>query len=171
MVISGTSFSKNLHDCRLGFWWVCWRVICFDKPPQNWAVISKQFCLWGVLFIAVKEASSLNQPAGLECAHAWLEECPFEPDGEGEWSLKCSYWRKECIRIVSEAAVAGALYSASVDDRVVARHLFELHEMGLEPTKVMYTEVAVRSSRLPTTVSIRKGQQVSLSPWKMICFK
>jgi len=35
----------------------------------------------------------------------------------------------------SAAAVAKALYSASVDDRAMARCFFELHEMGVGPRK------------------------------------
>jgi len=51
--------------------------------------------------------------------------------------------------IVSEAAIARALYSASVVDRATALCFLELQEMGLEPIKLIYAEVDVRSSTLP----------------------
>jgi hypothetical protein len=38
---------------------------------------------------------------------------------------------------VSEAAVARARYSASVEDRATARCFLELHEIGLEPRKLI----------------------------------
>ncbi|KAJ6854434.1 hypothetical protein NC651_039370 [Populus alba x Populus x berolinensis] len=78
-----------------------------------------------------------------------------------QWLLERNKNVKECIRIVSEAAVAGALYSASVDDRAVARRLFELHEMVLEPTNVMYTEVEIQSSRLPAQSASEKASKLA----------
>ena len=47
---------------------------------------------------------------------------------------------------VSEAALARALYSASVDERATALCFFELQEIGLTPRNEIYAEVEVRSS-------------------------
>ena len=51
--------------------------------------------------------------------------------------------------VVSEAAFASARYSASVVDRTTALCFFELQEMGLDPKKLIYAEVDVRSSIFP----------------------
>ena len=47
---------------------------------------------------------------------------------------------------VSEAALARALYSASVEERATALCFFELQEIGLTPRNEIYAEVEVRSS-------------------------
>ena len=47
---------------------------------------------------------------------------------------------------VSEAALAKALYSTSVDERVTALCFFELQEIGLTPINEIYAEVEIRSS-------------------------
>ena len=71
-------------------------------------------------------------------------------------SLNPSSCRRECIQTVSEAAFARALYSASVEDRATARCFFKLHETGLEPRKIIYTDVDVRSSSLPAQFAFEK---------------
>jgi hypothetical protein len=48
--------------------------------------------------------------------------------------------------IVSEAALASARYSASVEDRATALCFLDVHEMGLGPKKLMYADVDVRLS-------------------------
>lgn len=51
--------------------------------------------------------------------------------------------------MVSDTAFARAQYSTFVEDRATAFCFLELHEMGLDPRKVIYAEVEVRSSLLP----------------------
>ena len=49
--------------------------------------------------------------------------------------------------------LAGAQYSASVDDRATTLCFFELQEIGLEPRKHMYAEVDFLSSKLPAQLA------------------
>ena len=49
--------------------------------------------------------------------------------------------RREDNHIVSDVALASALYSIYVDDRAITRCFLELQETGLEPRKLIYAEV------------------------------
>ncbi len=55
----------------------------------------------------------------------------------GALSGKPSSLRRLSNHIVSEAALASDLYSASVDERATARCFLELQEMGLWPRKLI----------------------------------
>jgi hypothetical protein len=59
---------------------------------------------------------------------------------------KCKFFEKGGQPIVSEAALASARYSASVEDRATVLCFLDVHEMGLGPKKLMYIDVDVRSS-------------------------
>jgi hypothetical protein len=59
--------------------------------------------------------------------------------------------------IVSEAALASARYSASVVDLATVCCFLELQEMGLDPKKLIYAEVDVRSSTFPAESAPRNG--------------
>lgn len=56
---------------------------------------------------------------------------------------------RERIHIVSDAAVASAQYSASMEDHAMERCFFELHDIGFDSRKMRYTDVEMLSSKLP----------------------
>ena len=55
--------------------------------------------------------------------------------------------------IVSEVALASAQYSASVVDCVTALCFLDVHKMGLDPKKLMYADIDVRSSTFPAQLA------------------
>jgi hypothetical protein len=55
--------------------------------------------------------------------------------------------------IILDAAAVSARYSAFVMYRATAFCFFKLQEMGLDPRKLIYVEVDVRSSILPAQLA------------------
>jgi len=65
------------------------------------------------------------------------------------WIGNASSLKRVDNQIVSEAALASARYSASVEECATALCFLDVHQMGLGPKKLMYADVDVRSSTFP----------------------
>jgi len=63
--------------------------------------------------------------------------------------MRPSSSRRDLIHAISEAAVASALYSASVEERATAFCFLVRQLIGFLPRKIIYAVVDLRSSRLP----------------------
>jgi len=55
--------------------------------------------------------------------------------------------------MISDAAVATAQYSASVDDLATVRCFLDIHEIGFRPKNMIYADVEVRSTFPPQSAS------------------
>jgi hypothetical protein len=69
------------------------------------------------------------------------------------WIGNASSLKRVDNQIVSEAVLATARYSASVEDRATTLYFLDVHEMGLGPKKLMYADVDVRSSTFPAQLA------------------
>jgi len=82
----------------------------------------------------------------------------------------CNHW-------VSEAAFAKARYSASAEERAIARCLLDFQEIGVSPRKHIYAEVEDLSSRFPAQSASKKVLRAVAPvfeiwiPWKMVFFR
>ena len=66
---------------------------------------------------------------------SWVAPKLSQSNIGGEFRDRLSSWNRDNNQMVSEAAFARALYSASVDDLATTRCYFELQDIGLEPRK------------------------------------
>ena len=128
---------KGLVSKSASWSWVCtcrtWRVPFWTRSRTKWRSIWMCFileCCTRLKLIWVAPRLSQRREGGA------LREKP-------------SSWNKARSHIVSDAAFARALYSASVDERATALCFLELQEIGFEPRKVIYVEVEVWSSLFP----------------------